>query len=126
MFTQAEIGITMSIFDLAGEGLLLRRDNAAIQSFADINPSQMTTALNGSILVDAMELDKAEPDDVEAMFDALRRLGKIDVDENEGTSRVQAVTLPGSPPGKHLVPIDKQAVRFTAPAIRLEDLPEPD
>lgn len=123
MFTQAEIGLTMAIYDLAREGLLLRRDHALIQGFADINPSQMDTVLNGVILVEAMELDKAEPDDLEAMADALRRLDKIDVDENGGTSRIQAIALPGSPAGGHRVPMDKQIVQFVGPAIRLEDLP---
>jgi hypothetical protein len=124
-FTHVEIGIVMEIYDLANEGLLVRRDHQEVRSFAQVNPSMMSTALNGTILVEAMSLLEAEPEDWDAITYVLQRLGKVDVDEAAGGKpvRVEAVVPPGSSPERQRVKIDKQVVSFDAPSIKLADLP---
>lgn len=124
MFTRHETGLVMAVLDLSGEGLVVRKDHKAIASFADINLAQMRTVLNGTILVEAMDLERAEPEDIEAIADALRRLGTMDADE--GRVRAEAVVPPGSPKGTKRVKMDKRVVRFDHPAILLDDLPPAD
>lgn len=99
----------------------MRKDNRTIASFAEINPAQMKTVLNGTILVEGMDLERAEPEDIEAMADALRRLGVLDADE--GHVSAEAVVPPGSPEGITRVKLAKQIVRFDHAAIYLDELP---
>ena len=116
-FTRQETGLVMAVLDLGREGLVVRKDNKPIASFAQINPAQMKTVLNGTILVEGMDLARAEPEYIQAMADALRRLGTIDADE--ARVRAEAVVPPGSPEGTKRVKIDRRVVRFEHPAIHL-------
>lgn len=122
LLTHREVGLIMALFDLAREGLLVRRDNQHINSFADVNLSQVRTVLNGRILVEAMNLIEAEPEDVAALFRAFDALGTMDADE--GMTRAEGVVPPGSPPEVQRIPLgDHQVVRFEEPTIELQDLP---
>jgi hypothetical protein len=97
-FTQAEIGIFFELHDLAKEGLLIRDDHRVIASFGDVNPARLRTVLNGKILVEAMNLREAEPDDWDGIKWAFARLGKLDAGHAvDGRIKVEAVVLPGSP-----------------------------
>jgi hypothetical protein len=84
----------------------------------------MRTALNGAILVEAMDVGAAEPNDIDKIFDALRRLGRMDADQ--GSAKVEAVVPPGSPKELQRVRMHKRIVRFRRGALRLEDLPPAD
>ncbi|HET8814522.1 MAG TPA: hypothetical protein VFM51_06165 [Solirubrobacterales bacterium] len=124
-FTHAEIGILFELHDLAREGLLVRDDHRVITSFSDVNPVRLRTVLNGKVLVEAMNLRKAEPADWDGIKWAFARLGKIDTGQAvDGHVRVEAVVLPGSPEDTSRVKMDKQLVEFRDPVVRLEDLPD--
>ena len=118
-FTRPEIGVTMAIAELAREGLLVRKDNALISSWAQVNPAQMRTVLDGRVLVEAMSLTAAEKEDWEEIATTLRYLGVVDADA--GTTSLEAVVPPGS--GAKRVEIDKKLVSFPEPKVTLSDLP---
>jgi hypothetical protein len=125
-FTATEIGVVAAILELAAEGLVVRTDNKRIESFVDINPRRLRTAMSGTLLCDAMDLEHADPEGIEEVTQALARLGKIDADirSNEDDPiqlRVDVVVPPGSPPETRRVKIDKQAVRIPK---RMLHLPE--
>jgi len=123
-FTHAETGILFELHDLAKEGLLIRDDHRVIASVGDVNPARLRTVLNGKILVEAMNLREAEPEDWNGIKWAFARLGKLDTGHAvDGRITVEAVVLPGSPEGTSRVKMDKQLVEFKDPVIRLEDLP---
>jgi hypothetical protein len=97
-----------------------------IASFGDVNPARLRTVLNGRILVEAMNLREAEPEDWDGIKWAFARLGKLDTGQAlETRISAEAVVLPGSPEGTSRVKMDKQVVEFRDPILRLEDLPEP-
>jgi len=122
MFTRREIGVTMAIAELAREGLLARKDNALVSSWAQVNPAQMRTVLDGGVLVEAMSLTAAEKEDWEALATTLRYLGVIDADA--GKTSLEAVVPPGSAAKR--VKIDKTLVSFPEPKVTLSDLPPAD
>jgi hypothetical protein len=123
MFTRREAGLVLAILDLARRGLLVREDNAVVESWAQVNPAQMRTVLDGATLVEAMDLTKAEEEDWETLVvKPLTYLGILDVDE--GTTTVEAIAPPGS--GHERVKMDKRAVHFDKPTVKLEDLPPED
>jgi hypothetical protein len=92
----------MSIFDLGKAGLIVRNDGRPLLSFTNVNPAEVRTAPNGTILTEAMHLKEAPQADLEAVLKSLDRLGKTVV-------------------GDEKVP----AGEFDQERIRLEDLPEP-
>jgi hypothetical protein len=118
-FSRREIGVTMAIAELAREGLIARKDNALISSWAQVNPAQMRTVLDGRVLVDAMSLTAAEKEDWEEIVTNLRYLGVIDADA--GTTSMEAVVPPGSSAKR--VKIDKKLVSFPERKVTLSDLP---
>lgn len=126
LFTHAEVGILFELHDLAREGLLIRDDNRLITSFGDVNPARLRTVLNGRILVEAMNLREAKPEDWDGIKWAFARLGKLDTGQAvDGRVSAEAVVIPGSPEGDSRVKMDKQVVEFQDPVVHLEDLPEP-
>jgi hypothetical protein len=112
LFTVREMGVVAELLELAALQLVVRQDNRAIATFADINPAQLQTALDGSVLVEAMNLRMAEPEDWTEIEDALRRLGTVDT--NDGASHaIEALAMPGAAPGT-LVPLGgHRIVKFT-------------
>jgi hypothetical protein len=124
MFTHRETGLIMAILDLAQQGLLAREDHALVSSWAQINPAEMRTVLDGRLLVEAMELTSAEPEDWQVLIESFKWLGVIDQDEDATT--VEAVVAPGSDSDVKRVKIDKTVVRFDTPLITLDDLPGDD
>jgi hypothetical protein len=118
MFTRREVGVVMAVTELAREGLLVRKDNALISSWAQVNLAQMRTVLDGRLLVEAMSLTAAEQEDLNALATTLRYLGVIDADA--GPAALEAVIPPGSTATR--VKIDKRLVSFPQPVVRLEDL----
>jgi hypothetical protein len=105
--THTNVGIVMSILNLAQMGLIVRRDGKPILSFLDINPSEMQTFFNGSILTEAMSLKEARRGELATTLDALDRLGKVVFPAPDG-----------EPPRSSDESLDENR-------IRLEDLPEP-
>jgi hypothetical protein len=101
--TWTSLGVVMSILELARAGLVVREDGVPILSFADINPAKLRTALNGSILTEAMNLKEAPRPDLEAVLKGLDRLGKVVLGE-----------------GNEPLADDSDGER-----VRLDDLPEP-
>jgi hypothetical protein len=125
MFGTEELGLTMAIFELAREGLLVRTDNARIQSFAEINPAKLRTALLGTVLVDAMDLTEAEEEDWETLIRRFQMIGKIDADE--GQARMVSAVPPGSDSAIQRIKLDKQVVRFVKrPDVSLDQIPAAD
>lgn len=122
MFTRRETGIVMAIAELARLGLLTRMDHGLVSSWAQINPGQMRTVLDGRVLVEAMSLTAAEQEDWDAINLSLGWLGVVDADA--GTTSLEAVIAPGADPAATRVKIDKRVVRFEKQRITLEDLPE--
>lgn len=118
--TEREVGTVTVLLELGREELLVRSDHRPVQTFTDVNPSQLRTALNGTILVEAMSLTEAEEEDWLEVTDALRRLGTIDVDA--GTQSVQVVVPRGSEPDVRRVQINHRTMRFPPMAIGLEDV----
>ena len=80
----------------------------------------MRTVLDGSLLVEAMDLQRAEPADWAELAEALRRVGTIDA--NEGKQRFESVVPPGSPPDLRRVKIDLRVVDMSPPRLTAEDL----
>lgn len=91
--------------------MLVRTDNREIATFADVNPALMRTVLDGSLLVQAMDLLRAEPEDWCDLAEVSRRVGTVDV--NEGRSRFESVVPPGSPPDQHRVKIGLRVVEMS-------------
>lgn len=94
------LGVVMSIFDLGQAGLIVREDGRPLLSFTDINPVEVRTALNGTILTEAMNLKEAPQADLEAVLNGLDRLGKTvlgegkDPDVEHGQERIRLDDLP--------------------------------
>jgi len=120
VFTRREIGLIMAVAELAREGLLVRKDNALVSSWAQVNPAQMKTVLDGRLLVEGMSLTAAEKEDWEAIATMSRYLGVIDADA--GKTSLEAVVPPGSDARR--VKIDKTLVSFPEPQVTLDDLPQ--
>ena len=59
-FTPNEMNLVPQMEGPARDGLVVRSDNGLIDTFTDINPRQLKTVLNGSCLVEAMDLKAAE------------------------------------------------------------------
>lgn len=123
LFTVREMGVVGELLELAALQLVVRHDHRPITTFANINPAQLQTALDGSVLVEGMRLHMAEPEDWTELLDALRRLGTMDA--NDGASHtIEAHAMPGAEPGT-LVPLGgHRLVRFT-PLPAHVDEPEP-
>jgi hypothetical protein len=123
-FTPNEMNLVAQMEGLAREGLIVRDDHQAIATFTQINPRRLMTILNGSRLVEAMDLTAAEQADFEEIMGGLRLLGKIAVEEGQGDVREQLdmVVPPGSPPELNRVAIAHQVVEVPArPTLRLSD-----
>lgn len=125
-FTATEIGVVAALQELAAEGLVVRIDNKRIESFVDINPRRLRTAMNGILLCNAMDLEHADSEGIEEVAQALARLGKIDADlrpsEDEPIPlRLEVVVPPGSPPDARRVKIDKQAVQIPKRLLHLSE-----
>lgn len=106
--------------ELADLGLVLRDDRRPISTYADVAIRHLETALEGKLLVEAMDLQRAEPEDRTEITDPLRRLGTLDV--NDGSTRIDAV-LPGDPPDTR-VKLEYRTVSFTPnPEVVTDDDP---
>ncbi len=98
--TWTSLGVVMSIFDLGRAGLIVREGGRPLLSFTDVNPAKLRTALNGTILVEAMGLREAPQADLEKVLDDLDRLGKVVLGDNAartagaGRERVRLSDLP--------------------------------
>ena len=120
-FTVREMAVVSELKELADLGLILRDDRRPISTYADVGLRHLETALEGKLLVEAMELQSAEPEDWAEITDALRRLGTLDV--NDGSTDIDAVGLPGDPPGTR-VKFEYRTVSFTpSPGVVTDDHP---
>jgi hypothetical protein len=119
-------GLALELLELAQLGMLVRADNQTESTFADVNPALMRTVLDGSLLVEAMDLQRAEPEDWTELAEVLRRWGTVDV--NEGRHRFEAVVPPGAPAEQRRVKIDLRVVRVSPPLLspKAVDSTEPD
>jgi hypothetical protein len=68
-FTPLEMGFVAEIEELGRQELVLRDDNRPVLTFTDVNPRQLKTVLNGSLLCEAMHLDEAESEDWDELID---------------------------------------------------------
>lgn len=118
--TWRETGTVSVLLELAHEELLVRADHRAVQSFTDINPSQLRPALNGTILVEAMNLEEAEEEDWIEVLDALRRLGTVDVEA--AAEHMETVVPTGADPEVKRVRLGHRTVRFPPMATGLSDI----
>lgn len=120
-FTVREMAVVSELKELADVGLVLRDDRRPISTYADVDLRHLETALEGNLLVEAMDLQSAESEDWAEITDALRRLGTLDV--NDGSTRLDAVGLPGDPPGTR-VKLEYRTVSFTpSPGVVTDDHP---
>jgi hypothetical protein len=113
-------GFVFEVLELAQLGMLVHTDNRVISTFTDINPAHLRTVLDGSLLVEAMDLKRAEPEDWADLVEVLRRLGTVDV--NEGEHRFEGVVPPGSPPDQRRVKLDLRTVQMSPPRLTPETL----
>lgn len=123
-FTPNEMNLVAQMEGLAREGLIVRADHRIISTFTDINPRQLMTVLNGSRLVEAMDLTEAELADCEEIKRGLWLLGKIAIEEGQGDQeQLDAVVPPGSPQELKRVEIAHQVVGVPRrpPPLRLSD-----
>jgi hypothetical protein len=95
-----------------------RTDHGVISTFADVNPALMRTVLDGSLLVEAMDLQRAEPEDWADLTEVLRRVGTVDA--AEGRHRIEAVVPPGSPPDRRRVKVELRVVEISPPLMTPE------
>lgn len=114
------LAFVLEVLELAEIGILVRKDNRLISTFADVNPAVMRTVPDGRLLVEAMNLKLAEEEDAAELAEVLRRLGTIDV--KEGSNRAETVVPPGSPPDQRLVKIDLRVVQTSPPPLTPEVL----
>ena len=109
---------------LGQEELLVRDDHRQIATFTDVNPRQLRAVFNGKLLVEAMELNEAEEEDWNALFDSLRRVGTVDA-KGKSTD-LHAVVPRGKPADVTRVEIAHRVVDWGVPkTLGVEDL-EPD
>jgi hypothetical protein len=124
-FTPNEMNLVAQMEGLAREGLIVRSDNSVISTFTDINPRQLKTVLNGSRLVEAMDLKAAEQADFDELMRGLLLLGKIAKEEGQDEVREQMdmVVPPGKPPDVNRVAIAHQVVEVprSPPTLKLSD-----
>lgn len=113
-------GFVLEILELAQLGMFVRKDHRKISTFADVNPALMQTVLDGSLLVEAMDLQRAEPEDCADLAEVLRRVGTVDA--TEGRHRLDAVVPPGSPPDQRRVKVDLRVVEMSPPRLTPETL----
>lgn len=113
-------GFVLEVLELAQIGMLVRTDNREISTFADVNPAMLRTVLDGSLLVEAMDLQRAEPEDWADLAEVTRRVGTVDV--NEGGHAFQSVVPPGSPADQRRVKIGLRLVEMSPPRLTPEAL----
>jgi hypothetical protein len=121
-FTPLEMGLVAEIEELGRQELVVRDDNRSVVTFTDVNPRQLKTVLNGSLLCEAMNLKEAESEDWKELIDLLARLGKIEAKEGEAaTTRVDMVVPRGKPSDVTRVQLNHQVVTFSRPTVGLAD-----
>jgi hypothetical protein len=125
-FTVLETGLVAAIQELAQQELLVRDDNRAVATFADVNPRRLRTVLNGKLLVEAMGLTAAEEEDWLELYGAFARLGVIESKGEGGSHSFEAVVPRGKPPDVKRVEIAHRLVEFTPPTLGLEDVEDSD
>jgi hypothetical protein len=121
-FTPLEMGLVAEIEDLGRQELVVRVDNRPVVTFTDVNPRQLKTVLNGSLLSEAMTLKEAEPEDWQELIGLFARLGKIEVKEGEDTTtRMDMVVPRGAASEVTRVHCNHQVVTYQQPSVRLAD-----
>lgn len=95
-----ETQFVSEVGELAALNLVKRRDNARITDFAQLNPRQLQTILDGKLLARGMDLHEAEEEDVDALREVLIHLGVVDADR--GRTPVDAIGLPGTEAGSRV------------------------
>ena len=123
-FTHREVGVMMSLFELAREGLLTRKDRTPILTYGDISLSELQTSLNGKLLVEAMSLTEAEPEDGAALGDVFSSLAVLFYDE--GTTALEVLGLPGTAPDSRIPLHNHRVVERIKRTVELDDLPPAD
>jgi hypothetical protein len=121
-FTPLEMGLVAEIEELGRQELAVRDDNRPVVTFTDVNPRQLRTVLNGSLLCEAMDLKEAESEDWKELIDLFARLGKIEAKHGKDTTtRMDMVVPRGKPSDVTRVQLNHQVATFSRPTVGLAD-----